>query len=165
MNAVNKNWFIQPRATFKLATMFFMLSLFAAPLASYAQPCCTNQVYPNNGFETTATLDSKFPNATITTVNNSTKVSTWFETGNAVGLGGWFIGVPQATTSSGFLINDATRASEGAQFWYIPRATTNRNAGTSICLEAVPTQDLSPSTTCASLKDILYPLITYHLIF
>lgn len=150
MNAINKSWVSQPQATFKLTTLFFVLSLFAAPLASYAQPCCTNQVYPSYGFETTATIDSKFPNATITTVNNSTKVPTWFENGhNDTGIDGWFVGVPQATTSSGYLINDATRASEGAQFWYIPAAVTNTNSGNSICLQSSSSKNLIMSTTCA----------------
>ena len=106
-----------------------------------AQTCCTNEVYPNNGFETTITPNAKFPNATISTANNALSF-----TAGTTSFGGWYLGTNQ-TVPSGYMISDATRASEGSQFWYVPKAPTNTGNNNSVCA-----QNLNTLTNTAIVK-------------
>jgi hypothetical protein len=113
-----------------------------------AQTCCTNEVWPNTGFETAATFNAKFPNSTITTTNNSVSVTNSFQ-GNTTGTGGWYLGVAAATATNAFLVSDATKASEGAQFWYVPRAASNTGTGNTVCLSNTIATTLS-TVSCAA---------------
>jgi hypothetical protein len=126
---------------------FFTLSvfIFLFHFEVIAQTCCTNEVKANQGFETTSTLNSKFPNATITLTNNSSAITNSVQ-GNSTGLGGWYLGVAAATATNAFLINDASRASEGSQFWYMPKANNNTGNNNSICLS-----NTTPMTTTANV--------------
>jgi hypothetical protein len=124
--------------------LLISLSLFFS-LSLKAQTCCNNQAYQNPDFETVAAKNAKFPNATITTVNNSTSLQTAFTTGSAATIGGFFIGTSQSTATPGYLVVDATRASSGSQFWYLPKVTTATTAGNSVCLQ---TPTLTNNTTC-----------------
>jgi hypothetical protein len=112
-----------------------------------AEQCCTNEVYTNSGFETTASLDAKFPNSTLTAANNAVTVNS-SNAGNFLGIDGWFVGVAQPTATPGYLINDATRASEGSQFWYLPKTLTNTNMDNSSCLQS--NINLTSNTSCAT---------------
>ena len=50
------------------------------------------------------------------------------------------------------MITDITRASEGAQFWYVPTALTNTGAGNSICIQ-----------NATELTNVAIPCATYNM--
>lgn len=87
-----------------------LLLLFSTYLPAQ---CCTDNVITDAGFEISINIDEKFPNATISTSNNAETLdpTNWSYVDGDNSL------LPT-------IINDATRATEGDQFVYIPNPSS-----------------------------------------
>jgi len=92
--------------------VFFLISLSFSDNYLHAQ-CCTDNVLSDGGFEAAISVDEKFPNASLTSSNNAqtVKPAQW----------SYDDGTNDVNPTT---IIDASRASEGNQFGYIPKPST-----------------------------------------
>ncbi len=96
-------------STYKRSLSFLLLSfLFSNNIFSQAA-CCPGNVFLNAGFENGITADERFPNATVTTIDNSElrDVAEWDYLDGSNNFADMYV------------IEDASRASEGNQFMYL----------------------------------------------
>ena len=115
--------------------LYNFLILFSCCFVSinlFAQPsCCTSNVLPNAGFESSVSVNTNFPYGSGTSNALQSTPTSWT-----------YDDVSNTGTYQVFHINDATRASEGTKFIYLPDlvSTANHCVGT----------NLSNNNTCGS---------------
>ena len=129
----------------KLFTLFFG-GLLLPPSSLQAQVCCpttNHQAVPS--LEGALTPNLKFPNSTLSTTNNSIDVVSSSSTSYL----GWDAASNNWVTFS--VIKDASRASDGTNFAYLPPLVGNT---LTVCIFKTK-MPFAPQTSCTGLDDIL----------
>ena len=122
----------------------FSLLIFGVSLLFSQQvhaQCCSDTLVADSGFEIPIVKSIKFPNNVVTGASNSIVIS---PTVTPFPGSGYLYGTT-LTQPDAYIVSDALRASEGAQFWYIP--VPINEPGTTLCLTSKSV--FSHTSSCA----------------
>lgn len=109
--------------------------------------CCTTEILAQSGLESTETMNTKFPNATVTLTNNSASF------GYNVTTAGWNFDDGGGSGKSIYRIRDASRASEGSEFIYLPfQSSVNAY---NYCIQPIPKITFSAGASCAPMQMVV----------